>query len=112
MFTALDTGISKVKNVAQFIIGDGSLKKLGDELLPLRSIERSSVLFFVDHFFSNVPEFIGRLPVENHDAIFFIDTTTEPTTEQVDDIVQKSAMNLKISRFVLWGLVVGPRWNC
>ena len=89
MFTALDTGISKVKNVAQFIIGDGSLKKLGDELLPLRSIERSSVLFFVDHFFSNVPEFIGRLPVEKHDAMFFIDTTTEPPTEQVDDICTK-----------------------
>ena len=50
MFTALDTGISKVKNVAQFIIGDGSVTKLGDELLPLRSDERSSVLFLSTTF--------------------------------------------------------------
>ena len=54
--------------------------------LDQMNVQRS---FFVDHFFSNTPEFIGRLPVEKHDAMFFIDTTAEPTTEQVDDICTK-----------------------
>ncbi len=89
MFPVLDTGISRVKNVGKFIAGKGSFDRLGDELLLLRKDQKSAVIFFVDHFFKDVAGLVDRIPLNKQDSLIFIDTTSEPTTDQVDSIYLK-----------------------
>jgi len=88
----LDSGIKLVKNVSRYNIGQSSLKELTPLLRRLRkeSSDRGkagSVVFLVDHFFKNSSEVASRLNVQPADFIDYVDTTDEPMTKVIDELV-------------------------
>ena len=89
MSSILNTGLSRVKNVEHFIIGNGSRKRLHDELKDRRSISGGRFLFFVDHFFQQKQSLIDFLPIEDKDEVIFVDTAHEPTTVAIDDLTSR-----------------------
>ncbi|WP_035067299.1 iron-containing alcohol dehydrogenase family protein [Nitratidesulfovibrio termitidis] len=72
------------KNVPFYIFGKGSFAQLGDLVDERRAAVAGPAVFFVDHFFRG-RELEGRLPKKDGDLVLFVDTTNEPTTEQIDD---------------------------
>ena len=90
MSSILNTGLSRVKNVEHFIIGNGSRKRLHDELKDRRSISGGRFLFFVDHFFEQKQSLIDFLPIEDKDEVIFVDTAHEPTTDAIDDLTSRA----------------------
>jgi len=72
------------KTVGEYQLGSGAISHLGDMLSPHRSTS-GPVVFFVDHYFEN-RNLIGKLPLENNDAMFFVDSTHEPTTQKIDSL--------------------------
>jgi len=85
----LQTGISNARHVTHYSFGSGNLKILNDLLKSRRSESNFSVVFFIDHFFENEGNLVERLPVESEDLLLFVDTTNEPTTEGIDQLVAK-----------------------
>jgi 3-deoxy-alpha-D-manno-octulosonate 8-oxidase len=72
------------RNVGKVVYGRGAVDQLGDILAPRRTGNEGFLLFLVDDWFEG-RELPGRLPVEDADAIRYVDASQEePTTEQVD----------------------------
>ena len=84
----LKTGISTVTNVRELTIGKGRINTLGDLLKGKRSKDAQYVIFFIDIFFEG-SETLAKLPLEKNDELFFVDTALEPTTENIDLILNK-----------------------
>lgn len=83
----LNTGINKVKNVSSFNFGFHSTENLIN-ILEKKRIKTSSekVVFFIDEYFKNNKQFLKSLRIQGTDKIFFINTTSEPTTSKIDEI--------------------------
>ena len=79
------------KTVGQYAFGAGSADRLGEVVGPLR--DGNGVVFLIDHFFRGSPV-VDSLPVEADDAVIFVDTTDEPTTEGVDRITAAAKGNM------------------
>jgi 3-deoxy-alpha-D-manno-octulosonate 8-oxidase len=68
------------KTVPAYLFGFGAFSELG----PLMEARRpGAALVYIDHFFRNSP-LLRELPVRSGDAVVFIDTSREPTVEDVD----------------------------
>lgn len=87
--SVLDTGIKNAKNVANYTFGFGSISFLAGLVLKRRldNQPKSFVIFFIDNFFKDQHDFLRMLGVESEDITFFIETTNEPTTEAIDQLV-------------------------
>ena len=74
------------KTVGIFQFGAGAIDQL-EGLIPRQGDQgEKAAVFLVDHFFRD-HDLIGRLPVEDGDMVIFVDTTDEPKTDGIDDIV-------------------------
>lgn len=73
------------KNVPYYIFGQGSFAQLPDLLKPRREAVDGPVVFFVDHFFRN-HELTQRLPMEKGDQLIFVDTSSEPEVNYMDEL--------------------------
>lgn len=84
----LDTGIKKARNVTHYTIGDGSLLDLP---IILSSVRKSvgSIVYFVDNIFEFQEPLISKLGIKSADKVVFIPTENEPTTNQVDSILDQ-----------------------
>jgi 3-deoxy-alpha-D-manno-octulosonate 8-oxidase len=75
------------KNVDKVVYGRGSFDQLGSILDEHRNQNDGFMVFVVDHYFHNKPDFIQRIPVQKNDVIRFMDVDPkEPTTEQIDEL--------------------------
>lgn len=88
----LDSGIKLVKNVGRYNIGAASLAELRGLLDRLRNEasrkgEPTQVIFLVDQYFRNESDIGGRLAFHVGDALKFIATEDEPTTDEIDRLV-------------------------
>lgn len=88
----LDSGIKLVKNVGRYNIGAASLAELRGLLDRLRNEasrkgEPTQVIFLVDQYFRNESDIGGRLAFHVGDALKFIATKDEPTTDEIDRLV-------------------------
>jgi 3-deoxy-alpha-D-manno-octulosonate 8-oxidase len=92
MLSSLDSGIKLVRNVSRYNIGPSSFEGAID-LLALRRREAlqggasSQVIFLVDHYFKSDLALPIRLGYESGDALEFVSTSNEPTTDNVDRMV-------------------------
>jgi 3-deoxy-alpha-D-manno-octulosonate 8-oxidase len=68
------------RSVPAYLSGPGAFAELGSLLEPRRP---GAALFYVDHFFRNT-NLLRELPVQPGDAVILIDTSREPTVEDVD----------------------------
>jgi 3-deoxy-alpha-D-manno-octulosonate 8-oxidase len=74
------------KTVGQYYLGSGALGELASLLTPARQNNEGHVVFLIDHFFKDQNDFIKKLPLKSDDITIYINSTNEPTTEQVDNI--------------------------
>jgi len=88
----LDSGIKLVKNVGRYNIGAASLAELRGLLDRLRNEasrkgEPTQVIFLVDQYFRTESDIGDRLAFCADDALKFIATKDEPTTDEIDRLV-------------------------
>ncbi len=72
------------KTVGEYLLGFGALQQV-DRLLPKSTRQSGERVYLIDHFFYD-GSLLPRLPLLKKDRVLYIDTTDEPTTEQVDAI--------------------------
>ena len=70
------------KNVPFYVFGKGSFAQL-DSLVDPRRADGGPVVFFVDRFFKD-GDLVDLLPVKTGDMVRFVDSSHEPTVEDVD----------------------------
>jgi 3-deoxy-alpha-D-manno-octulosonate 8-oxidase len=73
------------KTVGQYLLGQGALGEIGRLLDEADGSRERRVVYLIDHFFAD-GALAARLPIGAADVVRYIDTTDEPTTEQVDAI--------------------------
>ena len=81
-----ETQMRLTKTVGQYYLGSGALSELSSLLMPARQNNEGRVIFLIDHFFKGQIDFIEKLPLESDDMTIYINSTDEPTTDQVDNI--------------------------
>ncbi|MCM8527631.1 MAG: iron-containing alcohol dehydrogenase family protein [Lentisphaeraceae bacterium] len=70
------------KNVSQYLIGSGAISYLPDLLKERMVSQNNFTVFFIDCFFKNSSSL--KVPVGVDDLLFFVDTSNEPTTTDID----------------------------
>jgi len=83
----LNTGIKNAKNVQRYIFGAGTLTMLPELLKDRRKTSGGPAVFFIDHYYGNRPDIVDRLEISPRDAVLYVDTRHEPTTEYIDRLV-------------------------
>ncbi len=71
------------KNIPFYTFGKGSLAQLGDLTAPRRAALGTPAIFYVDHYFEG-KDLMQRLPLEKGDQVIFVDSSHEPTVEDID----------------------------
>ncbi len=84
-----DSCIMNVRNVLRYTVGEGSLAELPQLLKPHRSIHDGPVVFFIDEFFQSRPQIVAQLSISEGDKVLYVSTTDEPSTGQIDQIVEQ-----------------------
>lgn len=75
------------KTVPHLLFGSGSFSQLGDLLAQLPN-RQHGVAFIVDQSQRDLPV-ANQLPVEDTDLLIFADSSSEPTTQYVDELTQQ-----------------------
>jgi 3-deoxy-alpha-D-manno-octulosonate 8-oxidase len=70
------------KHVLYYNFGKGSIQHLPELVKDMQGFK----LFIVDHYFQK-HELIGKLPIKSDDILYFLDTTYEPKTSKIDDLL-------------------------
>jgi 3-deoxy-alpha-D-manno-octulosonate 8-oxidase len=76
------------KTVGQYLLGRGALQHIDQLLGAADGGHERRVVYLIDHFFAD-GAIAARLPIGANDTVDYIDTTDEPTTEQVDAIAAR-----------------------
>ncbi len=74
--------------VQHVVFGSGSFDQTGEILMPLRSKVGGPVIFLVDDVFEG-RSLVDRIPALAEDHTILISADEEPTTQQVDALVEK-----------------------
>ncbi|MBF0249341.1 MAG: iron-containing alcohol dehydrogenase [Alphaproteobacteria bacterium] len=88
------------RTVPAYYIGSGALAQLSGLLEKANGPALAPTVFLIDHYFEN-GSLLERLPVGDSDLVLFIDTTDEPTTEQIDDVTARVRESAKEIRAVV-----------
>mgnify|MGYP001427818404 CR=1 FL=1 len=86
MTNTLKTGISNVRNVQNYTIGEGSINILS-KLIEDKRTNNNEVVFFIDEYFKNDQLLKEKLGLKTKDQIIFVSTKDEPTTDYIDSKV-------------------------
>ncbi|MCK0124736.1 iron-containing alcohol dehydrogenase family protein [Gelidibacter sp. F2691] len=81
--------------VSRVVFGRGSFNQLGDIIEPKRLNVKAPFIYLVDEVFKGNAWLTSRISLAYEDQIFFISADTEPTTSQVDDLVEHIILNYK-----------------
>ncbi len=81
--------------VPRVLYGTGAFDQLTSILEPKRLNPRAPFIFLVDDVFTQYHEFVQRIPIGYEDEIIFVSTLEEPTTNQVDELVQQIILKYK-----------------
>ena len=84
------------KIVGSYHFGSDSISALEAIIDSKRNRNSNSCIFFIDHFFQG-NKLIDSLPIMQEDSVFYVDSSNEPTTEQIDLYVTKIS---KICEFI------------
>jgi 3-deoxy-alpha-D-manno-octulosonate 8-oxidase len=71
--------------VPQLIFGRGSIRQIGDVLLPQRNNSDSSAVFLIDEVHRG-KDFVHQLPAADNDLTIFVNVDAEPKTSYVDEL--------------------------
>ena len=86
--TILDTGVKIVRNVGRFTFGDGAVSGVADLVASKRSDKSPHAVFLIDdYYFKNEHYIASSLGAKPTDAVHFVSTVDEPTTQGIDELV-------------------------
>ena len=85
--TILDTGVKIVRNVGRFTFGDGAVSGVADLVASKRSDKSPHAVFLIDDYFKNEYYIASSLGAKPTDAVHFVSTVDEPTTQGIDELV-------------------------
>jgi 3-deoxy-alpha-D-manno-octulosonate 8-oxidase len=77
-----------IKTVPRVLFGRGSFNRLNEILASRRRESAAFMVFLVDRVFEHRP-LADRLPLKEDDRLFWIDTTDEPKTGDIDQLVAR-----------------------
>ncbi|MFM7828603.1 MAG: iron-containing alcohol dehydrogenase family protein [Actinomycetota bacterium] len=89
--TTLDTGVKIVRNVGRFTFGQGAVSGVKD-LVASKRIDNSKhgekyAVFLIDDYFQKESAIASSLGAMPGDAVQFVSTVDEPTTQAIDALV-------------------------
>lgn len=92
------------KNVHHYLFGPGAVKQL-QEVIEGHELDISSsyLAFFIDHYFKD-HQVLASLPIRSQDLIFFVDTTDEPKTDDIDLFMKELRAFSKINPSIIIGM--------
>jgi 3-deoxy-alpha-D-manno-octulosonate 8-oxidase len=70
------------KNILNYMFGKGAIDNLG-EILDKKKSQNNYVIYYIDEYFQN-NELIKRLPIQNNDEVFYVQTKDEPKTQYIN----------------------------
>jgi 3-deoxy-alpha-D-manno-octulosonate 8-oxidase len=85
----LDTGVKNSRNVNNYIFGVGAITMLPELLSRRRTSLDDRIIYFVDEFFTGNNALLRNLGKTECDSLFFVPTTVEPTTGQINDYTRE-----------------------
>ncbi|MFH1033306.1 MAG: iron-containing alcohol dehydrogenase family protein [Pseudomonadota bacterium] len=83
-----------IRNVASYLFGQGALSRLEEVLRTDPRVPAGPVVYLVDHFFASHTAPLDKLPQRPEDRLIFIDTSHEPSTDQVDEVAAGLRLDL------------------
>lgn len=81
--------------VSRVVFGRGSFNQLSDILEPKRLNAKAPFIFLVDAVFKGNSWLTSRIHLSYEDELLFISADEEPTTKQVDDLVEQIILKHK-----------------
>ena len=75
--------------VGRYVLGRGAFDSLAETVGERVNGTEDRVVYLVDHYFRG-KELCARLPTRDADRLVFVDSTDEPTTEQVDALTEEA----------------------
>jgi len=85
--TTLDTGVKVVRNVGRFTFGDGAALGIADLVASKRTDKTKDAVYLIDDYFKNDYYIASSLGAKPTDAVHFVSTVDEPTTQSIDVLV-------------------------
>ncbi|OBX25037.1 3-deoxy-alpha-D-manno-octulosonate 8-oxidase [Gelidibacter algens] len=79
--------------VSRVVFGRGSFNQLNDILAPKRLNAKAPFIFLVDDVFKGNAWLTSRISLAYDDQLLFISADEEPTTSQVDELVEQIILN-------------------
>ncbi len=73
------------KNVLKYLIGKGSINNLSE---LLSSHKQNTHIYLVDIFFKDNGTLTNSLPIRSNDLLFFVDSTDEPSTNYINNLLE------------------------
>jgi 3-deoxy-alpha-D-manno-octulosonate 8-oxidase len=81
--------------VPRVIFGRGCFNQLNEIISPKRLNNRAPFIFLVDDVFKGTVWVTSRIPLAYEDKLIYISTIEEPTTSQVDELVEHIILTTK-----------------
>ena len=81
--------------VSRVVFGRGSFNQLGDIIEPKRLNAKAPFIYLVDDVFKGNAWLTSRISLAYEDELIFISANHEPTTSQVDDLVERIILEHK-----------------
>jgi len=81
--------------VPRVIFGRGCFNQLNEIISPKRLNTRAPFIFLVDDVFKGNAWMTSRIPLAYDDKLIYISTIEEPTTSQVDELVEQIILTTK-----------------
>jgi len=90
----LDTGVRLVRNVGRFNFGAGAVASVAEHVGRRRTLAPSegslpAAVVLVDAFFTHHTDLVAELGLQAGDALHFVQTESEPTTDAVDAVMDQ-----------------------
>jgi 3-deoxy-alpha-D-manno-octulosonate 8-oxidase len=87
------------KTVGEYLLAPGALAELEQVLRGRADQPTDRVVYLIDHYFAD-GTLMQRLPLKPIDTIEYLDTTNEPTTEGVDELVATLSIGAPVTAIV------------
>ncbi|MEO8935117.1 MAG: iron-containing alcohol dehydrogenase family protein [Xanthomarina sp.] len=81
--------------VSKVVFGRGSFNQLGDIISPKRLNVKAPFIYIVDDVFQGNSWLTSRIPLWYEDKIIYVSADEEPTTTQVDEMVEDIILKFK-----------------
>jgi 3-deoxy-alpha-D-manno-octulosonate 8-oxidase len=100
----LDAEIKNNKNILRYVFGEGSINQLSSILARSSLNNDSGAIYLIDQYFEANPNILGKLPVSEKDAVIYVNTEKEPTTDYINGLMDSSLVACTKKAYAIIGI--------